>query len=201
LVFPLRYVPNALTLVRLLASPLLVWLVLAARFRQALLLVLIAGLTDWLDGYSARKLNVSGRSGELLDPLADKTMLVALFLVLGWVGLAPVWVVALAMGRDLVIVIGALLLRLFRGYHRFRPSMLGKVSTFFQIVFVLLVLIYAALPLVWVYWLMRLALVLTAVFTAASGLDYVRRGIVMARSFAPIAPIAVSSVDAPNAQE
>ncbi len=178
----LRWFPNALTLSRLLASPLLAWLLLRHEYRLGLLLVAAAGVTDWLDGYTARKLGVTGKIGVLLDPLADKTLLVTLFLALGASLLVPLWMLALAIGRDLVIVIGALLLRIFRNRRKFIPTILGKISTFFQIVFVLLVLIRAAVPFpAWLTWLDDAALLLTAVFTTASGLDYVRRGIIMTR--------------------
>jgi cardiolipin synthase (CMP-forming) len=87
----------------------------------------------------------------------------------------------LVIGRDLVIVIGALLVRLLRGVRKFLPSTVGKVSTFFQIVLVLLALLYAAFPFQAFLWLKCTALWLSAFFTALSGSDYVRRGILMAR--------------------
>jgi cardiolipin synthase (CMP-forming) len=177
----LRQIPHALTLLRLLLAPLLACLIIASRFREALLLVVLAGLTDWFDGFAARRLRVTGRLGEILDPLADKTMLVTLFLALAYVGLIPGWILALVMGRDLVIVIGALLLRIFRNVRKFVPSMLGKVSTFFQIVFVLLVLLDAAFPLKLLDWLRILALLLTTLFTAWSGYGYVRLGVQLTR--------------------
>ena len=93
----------------------------------------------------------------------------------------PLWAFALAIARDLIIVGGAVLLRIFRNRRKFLPSVVGKISTFFQIVFVLLVLIRAAFSYHWLLLLETAALVLTAIFTSLSGLDYIRRGIVMAR--------------------
>lgn len=176
-----QHLPLLLTLLRLFSSPLLAWLLLQFRFGEALVLVVIAGVTDWLDGWSARKLHVSGRSGVVLDPLADKVMLVTLFVTLSLIGFLPVWMLLLGIGRDLVIVTGALLLRLLRGYRQFLPSLWGKVSTFFQIVLVFLVLTHAAYPYQILWYLQELALVLSALFTILSGLDYVRRGIEMAK--------------------
>ena len=173
----LRSLPNALTIFRLGSSPIVAWLLLGSRFREALALVLFAGLTDWFDGYAARKLGAGGNLGTVLDPLADKILLVTLFVVLGVLHLIPFWLLALAVGRDLVIVTGALLLRIFRNRQRFVPSLLGKISTFFQIVFVLLVLVAASFPNPPFCWLRNIALVLTSVFTTWSGLDYVHRGI------------------------
>ena len=140
-----------------------------------------AGITDWLDGYTARRLGATGELGIILDPMADKVMLVTLFLALTYSGLIPIWTLALVIGRDLVIVIGSLLLRTFRNVKKFVPSMIGKVSTFFQIVFVLLVLLHAAFPFAFLMWLEVLALALTTVFTAWSGLGYVRLGIRLTR--------------------
>ncbi len=177
----MRFVPNAITLLRLFASPVSAWLIVQRRFREALALGILAGLTDWFDGFAARRLKVRGNLGVILDPLADKFLLVTLFLALAAVGLIRFWLLALVIGRDLVIVIGALLLRLFRDVHQFRPSTLGKVSTFFQIIFVLMVLLYAAFPYELLLWLRTAALALTALFTALSGIEYVRLGIRLTR--------------------
>ena len=177
----LRLLPHLLTLARLVAAPVVVWLLVQARFQAALALVLLAGLTDWFDGFAARQLGVSGRLGVVLDPLADKALLVVLFLALGAIQKLPLWLVALVIGRDLIIVIGALLLRLFRNIHEFLPSTLGKVSTFFQIMLVLLVLVHLAFPNQFFWWLRNTALLLCTVFTAISGIGYVRLGIRLAR--------------------
>jgi cardiolipin synthase len=176
-----QHLPLLLTLLRLFSSPVLAWLLVQSRFREALVLVLIAGVTDWLDGWTARKFQVSGKTGVVLDPLADKVLLITLFVVLGLIGLLPVWMLLLGIARDLIIVIGALLLYLLRGYRQFLPSLWGKVSTFFQIVLVLLVLTHAAYPHQVLWYLQELALILSALFTIMSGLDYIRRGIRMAK--------------------
>jgi cardiolipin synthase (CMP-forming) len=177
----IRQLPNFITILRFLVSPVLAALLCYQRFYAALGLVVFAGITDWLDGYAARKLNVSGKTGVLLDPLADKALLVTLFLALGYIGLIPRWLLALVIGRDLVIVIGSVLLRIFRNVQRFVPSVVGKVSTFFQIVFVLLVLLSATFSHPIFTWLKDTALVLTTVFTALSGVGYVRKGIQLTR--------------------
>ena len=177
----LRQLPHLLTLIRLIASPFLAWLLLQSRFREALAAVLVAGLTDWFDGFAARRLHVSGRLGVILDPVADKTLLTTLFLTLGYIGLLPAWLICLIIGRDAIIVAGSLLLRMLRGIHKFLPSKLGKVSTFFQILLVLLVLIHASFRYEVFLWLQNIALVLSAVFTAVSGVDYVRRGLEMSK--------------------
>jgi cardiolipin synthase len=177
----LRAIPHLITVFRLLCAPLIAWLLYSSRFREALVLLLFAGLSDWLDGFAARRLNSAGHVGVVLDPLADKVLLVTLFIVLSLLRLIPFWMLALAVGRDVVIVIGALLVHLLRGARKFLPSMLGKVSTFFQIVLILLALLYAAFPFRGFLWLEYIALFLSAFFTIVSGLDYVRRGVLIAR--------------------
>ena len=176
----LRQLPHLLTLFRLVSSPFLALLLLKSRYREALALVLAAGLTDWLDGFTARRLGVTGKLGVVLDPLADKIMLVTLFLVLGIVRLIPAWLLFLVIARDIIIAVGALLLSALRNIRQFLPSVLGKVSTFFQIVLVLLVLLRASFPHPLFFWLESAAVGLSALFTSLSGLDYIRRGIQMA---------------------
>ncbi len=177
----MRLLPHTLTLLRLLSSPFLAWLIIESRYVAALWVVGFAGVTDWLDGYTARKLGATGNLGAFLDPMADKLMLVTLFFALTYAGLIHLWLFALVMGRDLVIVIGSLLLRIYRDVRKFRPLLIGKVSTFFQIVFVLLVLLRAAFPLQFLFWLELLALALTALFTIWSGITYVLLGIRLTR--------------------
>jgi len=176
----LRALPHLITFFRLLSAPVIVWLMVSKQYRAALVWVLLAGISDWLDGYTARKLKLAGQLGVVLDPLADKILLVTVFTALGILGLVPLWMLALAIGRDLVIVAGAGLVRILRGPRKFLPTMLGKVSTFFQIVLVLLALLYAAFPYDFLQLLKWAALVLSALFTALSGFDYVRIGIGMA---------------------
>jgi len=173
--------PNLITLVRLLAAPFVARLLYAGRFREALFLLLLAGLTDWLDGFAARKLGMTNHLGIILDPLADKVLMVVVFISLGLLHLIPWWLFVMVVVRDLVIVTGSLLLRILRNRREFRPSMMGKVSTFFQIVLALLAVVYAAFPHDFIEWLKLTGVALTAIFTLLSGLDYVRQGIAMAK--------------------
>jgi cardiolipin synthase len=177
----LKLLPNILTSTRLVASPVLAWLLLERQFQAALISVLLVSITDWFDGYAARKLGVAGGFGVVLDPLADKTMLVTLFVTLGYLRIIPRWMLYMAIGRDGIILIGAILLRIFRDVRRFTPSILGKVCTFFQIMLVLLSLVYATFALSFLDGLHWAALLLSALFTGLSGIDYIRRGIDMTR--------------------
>ena len=176
------WLPNFLSLLRLIAAPFVVWLLYSGSFRTALLALLAAGASDWLDGYAARKLGASGQTGAIIDPLADKVLLITVLVSMGLLGMVPGWLFLMVATRDIVIVVGALLLRLLRNRRKFLPSQLGKVSTFFQIVLALLALLHAAFPhITLVEWLMDTGVLLTAIFTLLSGIDYVRQGIQMAR--------------------
>jgi cardiolipin synthase (CMP-forming) len=180
----LSQIPNLISLLRLLSAPVLGWLVIEHRFGVALIATLAAGATDWLDGWTARHWNHPTRLGLYLDPLADKAMLVTLFLCCGPARLIPVWLVCLVMGRDAVILVGTLLVRLFKGPKRFLPLTVGKVCTFFQILSVLMVLIHGIFTFEWLRVLKDLALAEAAFFTGLSGLAYIRKGIGMAREAA-----------------
>jgi cardiolipin synthase len=181
LTFGLLWLPNFVSLLRLVAAPFVVWLLYNRSFRAALFVLLAAGLTDWLDGYAARKLGASGQMGVIIDPLADKALLVTVFVSMGLLGLVPFWLFVTVSTRDIVIVVGTLLLRLLRNRRKFVPSMVGKVSTFFQILLAMLALVYAIFPISLFAWLKGTGVLLTAIFTLLSGLGYVRQGIQMAR--------------------
>lgn len=125
--------PNLLTLSRLVMTPFVVAAVLGGSYRLALAIFLVAGITDALDGPAARKWHATTRVGAYLDPIADKILLVAVYLSLGIVGLLPVWLVVLILGRDVLLLasVGALLI--LTPHREFLPSGWGKLSTFAQI--------------------------------------------------------------------
>lgn len=167
-----QQLPNLISVLRLLLVPGFALVLLEQRFDAALALFLLMGLSDGLDGYLARRLDAASSLGAALDPLADKVMLMSAFVLLGHLELLPAWLVVLAVGRDVLIVGGALLLYLFRPGGMVRTAAVGKVNTFLQIVLVLAVLAQQLLP-----WpplaLAQAALVAGAAVTAvASGLWY-----------------------------
>jgi cardiolipin synthase (CMP-forming) len=175
----LNQLPNFLSVLRLLASPLLAWSILARRFDLALLVTFFAGLSDFLDGYFARHFQTTTRAGAYLDPIADKALLVTAYICLGLLSAVPLWLVVLVLGRDLVIVIGILLLAAFRGRSKFPPRLSGKANTFFQISTVLLVFITAVFPLTLLRALLDISFICMTFFTVLSGADYIRIGIRM----------------------
>jgi cardiolipin synthase len=177
----LGLIPNLITCSRLLAAPLLVYLILIDRFDWALLLTIPIGISDWLDGALARRLNSVSRLGLYLDPAADKILLVVSFISLGVEGSIPPSIVWLVVARDAVIVTGAALLWRFRHRTKFSPVLVGKFSTAFQIATVVAVLLNRVFPSP----LMSLArtgcFLLTVLFTLVSGAVYIRKGIQLTR--------------------
>tara|TARA_R100001591_G_scaffold19480_3_gene26320 strand:+ start:38815 stop:39369 length:555 start_codon:yes stop_codon:yes gene_type:complete len=136
-----RDIPNLICLFRILLVGPIVWLMLQENFSAALFLVAIAGISDGLDGFLARHFHWQSRLGSILDPLADKLLLVATFTTLTYMQLLPLWLLLLVFGRDLVIVIGALAYHLKFGEYELTPLWSSKINTVFQIALVLLVIV------------------------------------------------------------
>jgi cardiolipin synthase len=149
----LRHIPNILTAFRLLLVPPVVVLMLKDEFMPALVLFAVAGFSDAVDGFLARRYHWTSRIGGLMDPLADKLLMVSSYLTLGWLGLIPVWLVALVILRDLVIVTGAVIYNARIEQVEATPSVVSKLNTLAQILLVLSVLFsqaVAALPGWWI---------------------------------------------------
>ena len=168
-----RHLPNAITLLRaLLAAPIALAIIDDAHGR-ALVLAMIAGSSDALDGFLAKRFGWRSALGAWLDPAADKLLLITCFTTLVWVDAMPGWLLGLAIARDLVLVGGSVAYQSLVGALTPRPSMLGRLTTMLQIAAVLTVLIArcgAAVPPL----LLDGLFVITALATVASGIDYVR---------------------------
>lgn len=132
----LKHLPNFLSLLRLAAAPLTAWLILWGQESAAFLLFAAAGFTDWLDGFIARHWQLTSRFGAWLDPAADKLLMLLCFLALLMTEVAPWWLVALVIVRDLCIVLGAALARALGAPLIVQASLLGKISTALQIVYI-----------------------------------------------------------------
>lgn len=135
-----QYLPNAISLARGAAVLPLVWMILDERWRWAFFIALCAGLSDLLDGWLAKRFGWQSRIGAALDGLADKVLLFGIFLALVLIGRLPPWWLALAVGRDLIIVAGAWLYNRLIEKLRPEPSWLGKASTAAQISLALLII-------------------------------------------------------------
>ena len=172
----LRHLPNFLTIVRMVLVVPFVIVLYNGQYLGALLLLFIAGITDGLDGFLARQFGWYSWFGSVADPIADKMLLVASYVVLGILGHIPIELTYLVVGRDVFIFTGALLYWVFVGHFEGRPTLLGKTCTFLMIVQGLIVLTSLALfevPVV----LLEAGNLIVAILCVLSGVQYVFLGI------------------------
>ena len=167
-----RDIPNMITFMRLLLVPPVVWLILEHRFDWALWLFLFAGISDGVDGFLAKQFGWTSRLGGLLDPVADKLLLVCCYIALAWVDLIAAWIVVLVVARDIIIFTGAVSFQLLFGRLEASPTLASKFNTLTQILLVLLLLWSSGVQLV-TPWLVVGMTWLVVFTTIISGIDYV----------------------------
>ena len=170
----LRWIPNAITIARMVMALPLLWLLMTGHYPQALALALLAGASDALDGFLARSFDWRSALGGILDPIADKLMLSVCFFGLWWRDNIPTWLVAVVLGRDLVILLGAFSWWRLIGTFKPAPSLVSKITTVLQISLITLVLAHLAGMDFAQAWVPSLMLA-SAAATVASGGDYVVR--------------------------
>ncbi|MGA3206802.1 MAG: CDP-alcohol phosphatidyltransferase family protein [Syntrophales bacterium] len=170
-------VPNLLTLVRILLVPITVIFLMQGAFSKALILLVISGITDALDGFFARILNQQTVLGSYLDPIADKTLFASCFVTLSIKGVIPGWFTVIVISRDFIILVGIAILSIMSIPYEIRPSFIGKLTTTLQLLTLVFFLVSRILPGTIDYaWLMILQWA-TIAFTVISGLNYMFRGI------------------------
>ena len=168
-------IPNIITVLRILITPLFIILVQRDLFLPALIVFTLAGISDGLDGFLARYFNQRTRLGATLDPIADKIMLMSAYIYLALKGVMPNWLTVITISRDVLIIVGMAVLTFTRVKVEINPTLISKFTTVAQISAVFLTLWdpQAAAPFTfrsWVYWV-------TAVATVVSGLHYVYIGL------------------------
>jgi cardiolipin synthase len=167
----LRHLPNFICLVRIA----LIWPTIdalySADYWTALGLVFVCAVSDGLDGWLAKRFNWTSHLGKILDPLADKLLLVALFLTATWMNLLPWWLTAVAVGRDVMIGFGAVIYRLWFGPLHGRPTLISKINTGMQLTVALAAILGAATGMPTEEMVTALAIV-TLLTTIVSGADY-----------------------------
>lgn len=162
-------IPNLITLGRILLVPVVVWAIIYGELWLAFVLFLAAGVSDAVDGYLAKRFNMASELGAYLDPLADKTLIVSIYVTLGIAGKIPLWLVILVVSRD-IMIIGAIMLSWLLGSPlKVKPLLVSKLNTVAQIVFACVVLaslgfdlradnlIFALIPVVTVLTLLSVA--------------------------------------------
>jgi cardiolipin synthase len=167
-------IPNSLTILRILLIPVYIGCMTYGSYGLALLALLLAGLTDAIDGFVARRWNQQTQLGMFLDPLADKLLLTSGFLSLGTLHLVPLWLVILVVSRDVILLLGTAVTHLTGSHIDVTPTMWGKGTTALQLSYVFLV--------VFLTWLdvslsiLTPLLVVMVGFTLTSGFHYLYRG-------------------------
>jgi len=165
-------VPNQLTFLRLGFLPFFIITIHYRRYGLALAILIVAGLTDGLDGILARSLNQKTALGAYLDPIADKLLLSSSFVVLalnqriGW------WLATLVLSRDIILMTAAAVILVVAGYRPFPPSLYGKATTALQILLVFAVVLLAVRDWVWLQHVTKIVVYLVAGFTVFSGFHY-----------------------------
>ena len=165
-------IPNLICLLRIALTVPIVLLLAEGRYGQTLVLFAIAAASDILDGYLAKTFGWSSELGKVLDPLADKLLLVSVFITLAVIGLVPVWLAAIAVLRDVVIGVGALVYKWLFGPLEGRPTVPSKLNTLVQLVFVIAVVWRAAFH-DFPEWVVLGLGACVFVTTVVSGIDYV----------------------------
>ncbi|MBM0108720.1 CDP-alcohol phosphatidyltransferase family protein [Steroidobacter sp. S1-65] len=168
----MRHIPNALCILRMLLVVPIAWLLTAGEYKATLWVFAFAGFTDGLDGFLAKRCGWMSELGKILDPLADKILLVSVFITLAVIGVVPVWLAATAVLRDVTITIGAITYNALYGYPHGNPTVISKINTLCQIVYLLLAVAAKAGE-----WAPDTALLILGamvfVTTVVSGIDYV----------------------------
>lgn len=176
--FSVLNLPNLITLLRIGAIPVFLILLVDERYTEALIVFILAGITDSLDGLLARWLDARTTLGAFIDPLADKLLLVSSFVILAFLGDIPRWLAILVIMRDVIILIGYSVLFFVTGHAiEVRPTLIGKASTFFQLLTVIMALV-ALHNAAWQIPLLRDASeILAGATVTISGLQYLSRAL------------------------
>jgi cardiolipin synthase len=175
-------VPNFLTLLRLFLTPFVVLAIVSRQPVLAMVLFITAAVTDVLDGAAARRWNLGTSAGAYLDPVADKCLLVGVFLALAIARYVPWWFVSIVFGRDLFILSGVGIFYALTSVRKFPPSVWGKISTFVQIDTAVVWMARNMLVISQLDVLATVMLWLCAATTLWSGLHYAWRGVQLARA-------------------
>ena len=172
----MRFIPNIISILRILLVIPTVYFLWNHQYSYALLLFFVAGLSDGLDGFLARRFHWTSRLGSILDPMGDKLLMTASYFMLGLLEKLPLWLVAVVIGRDLVIVLGALAYRLLVQDITMSPLLISKINTAAQIFLVLLMLFsLSGLPIADAVpaWLTPTAIYVVLTTSLLSGLAYI----------------------------
>ena len=178
--------PNFLTLIRILSIPFFLVYLSYHRYLEALIIFIIGGVTDFLDGLAARLMKQQTPLGAYLDPIADKLLVITSFIVLGVIGGIPMWLAIIVVSRDVLIITGyGIIVFLTDERPEVKPSLIGKFSTLLQLFTLGVALALLHHPKLMDPWMRDLFIGATAVATVLSGVQYIYRGFVWLQNKAP----------------
>lgn len=167
---------NILTGVRFFGTPVLIYLYLSHRYFLAFWIMLFLGITDWFDGFFARKFNAESLFGKIFDPIADKTLMIGMFATLGYLSAMPLAFIILCLARDVLIALGGFAMMSSPYRENLSPTKASKINTFLQILCILTVTyrLHAASVSSLFLFSETVLIVLTSLFTIASGMQYAK---------------------------
>jgi len=165
--------PNSLTFLRMVLAPFFMWAILVSDYLAALTIIIIASLSDFFDGFIARKFNMQTEIGGILDPVADKVLIFFSIAALLIKFHFPLWIGIIIISRDILLLIGGAIFFYHKKQKVLIPNIFGKISTFFQMT-TIVVYIIASLNNYYSYWI-DILLYLTVIMTLVSGITYVFR--------------------------
>jgi cardiolipin synthase len=170
-------IPNLMTLIRIILVPVLIICLIQGFYLKALIVFMVAGLTDALDGFLARVLHQKSILGAYMDPLADKALIVSSFVTLSVMAVIPSWLTVIVISRDIVLLTGICILTLISVPVEIKPAVVSKITTAFQLLTVFISLLTLASLVCLGKKIEYIIFWTTAVMTVISGLTYVSRGI------------------------
>jgi cardiolipin synthase len=171
--------PNALTIIRILLIPLFLYKVIQGDIGFATVVYLTAAFTDGLDGFIAKNWNMQTKLGTFLDPLADKLLVATSYAALAILQIIPLSLALAVLSRDIILMLGSLTIYLMKGDLTVRPHPVGKMTTFFQFLYILLALLTTAqiVPWPWLTQILMPTAVITGILTIISGGIYILDGL------------------------
>ncbi|MGV8086360.1 MAG: CDP-diacylglycerol--glycerol-3-phosphate 3-phosphatidyltransferase [Candidatus Woesearchaeota archaeon] len=165
--------PNSLTILRMILAPFFMWAILISDYMAALVIIVVASISDFFDGFIARKFNMQTEIGGILDPIADKILIFCSIAALLIKFDFPLWIGVIIISRDMLLLFGGAIFFYNKHYKALVPNMFGKISTFFQMI-TIIIYILASLRNYYSWWIDML-LYVTVLTTIISGITYVSR--------------------------
>jgi cardiolipin synthase len=169
-------IPNFITLIRIILVPIVVILLIQGSFRKALVVFIVAGISDAVDGFLARFMHQQTVIGAYLDPIADKALLISTFVTLSILHIIPAWLAVIVISRDFIILLGISVLFIMSVSVEIRPALVSKMTTLLQVGTIFLALFIRCLPDGVDHKWLDIFFWGTAIFTVVSGLHYMSRG-------------------------